>query len=251
MSQQQSSRKSPKLWQRILSPQLAPPWSISDALSTLLALALALFFLSSGLSLALFEDPLSAVSLLGGWTMALIVIIGFVAITRRRRAEEITALRLVAGRSPMSIYLLLGLAVALTLDLAAAGGAGDFRPVPALRGLDGEVSSLLLAFLFVAIVQPIAEGLVFWGVLMPRLRASISPLAGYVIAVALYTGLHLLVYGARLTGPDALWYGLIVPLGMGLFMGAVRITSQSTLAAMVAGFGGGLTAFAVALVVGG
>ena len=54
MSQQQSSRKSPKLWQRILSPQLAPPWSISDALSTLLALALALFFLSSGLSLALF-----------------------------------------------------------------------------------------------------------------------------------------------------------------------------------------------------
>lgn len=244
-------------------PEAAPPWSMGETIAALVAYALALTMLASGVALsgvasinapipaeALLSSinaPIPAEALLFGWTVGLLVAAAFVFFTRQRRPQQRAALALhSASLLPLPIVLLLGLAAAFTIDLIAAAGVGSILPLAPLRGLGSDAGTWLLAAVFLLLAQPLGEGLVFQGLLLPRLRASLGPWGGWLLTGLLYALLSFLIYGAQISGADQIWYGLIAPLLSGLFLGALRVRSGSTRAAIVGQMGLGLGALALA-----
>lgn len=231
-------------------PEPAPPWSMSETIAALVAYALALTMLASGVALsgvASINAPIPPEALLFGWTVGLLVAAAFVFFTRQRSPQQRAALGLShASLLPLPIVLLAGLAAAFTIDLIAAAGVGSILPLAALRGLGGDAGTWLLAAVFLLLAQPLGEGLVFQGLMLPRLRASLGPWAGWLLTGLLYGLLSFLIYGAQLSGADQIWYGLIAPLLSGLFLGALRVRSGSTRAAIVGQMSLGLGALALA-----
>lgn len=232
------------------APEAAPPWSMGETIAALVAYALALTMLASGVALsgvASINAPIPPEALLFGWTVGLLVAAAFVFFTRQRSPQQRAALGLSsASLLPLPIVLLAGVAAAFTIDLIVAAGVGSILPLAALRGLGGDAGAWLLAAVFLLLAQPLGEGLVFQGLLLPRLRASLGPWGGWLLTGLLYGLLSFLVYGAQLSGADQIWYGLIAPLLSGLFLGALRVRSGSTRAAIVAQMGLGLGALALA-----
>jgi membrane protease YdiL (CAAX protease family) len=153
----------------------------------------------------------------------------------------------------------LGVAAALTIDLIIAIGhqttltsQSGFLPAAQLMQASAagraDVSLWLIAALFSVVLQPVAEGIVFQGVILPRLRASFSPYAGILAAAALYAGFYGLVYAAQLQGTTLVWYGILMPFLHGIFLACVRVYTESTRAAMLAQVGVGITLLLVAFV---
>lgn len=231
-------------------PEAAPPWSMGETIAALVAYALALTMLASGVALsgvASINAPIPPEALLFGWTVGLFVAAAFVFFTRQRSPQQRAALRLSsASLLPLPIVLLAGVAAALTIDLIAAAGVGSILPLAPLRGLGSDAGTWLLAAVFLLLAQPLGEGLVFQGLLLPRLRASLGPWAGWLLTGLFYGLLSFLIYGAQLSGADQIWYGLIAPLLSGLFLGALRVRSGSTRAAIVGQMGLALGALALA-----
>lgn len=231
-------------------PEAAPPWSMGETIAALVAYALALTMLASGVALsgvASINAPIPPEALLFGWTVGLLVAAAFVFFTRQRSPQQRAALGLSsASLLPLPIVLLAGVAAAFTIDLIAAAGVGSILPLAALRGLGSDAGTWLLAAVFLLLAQPLGEGLVFQGLLLPRLRASLGPWGGWLLTGLLYGLLSFLIYGAQLSGADQIWYGLIAPLLSGLFLGALRVRSGSTRAAIVGQMSLGLGALALA-----
>jgi len=233
----------------IATPQLAPPWPLSEVGLTLLALALGVLGLGAGVASSLSGGgPLTLGALLIGWIVGLTVVGAYVWAVRTRTAADYEALRLVKPRSHPLLLMLLGATSALTLDVLAGLASGTFLGALELRGAAG-LADWLAGALLLMVVQPIVHGLVFAGVLLPRLRASLGPWGGYLSMALLLAVYHGLAYSSGLSGALALWYGLIVPLGWGLVLGAVRLRSASTSAAILVGLGYGLMAWVLALVI--
>jgi len=246
----ESSPSRPRLAQ-MARPQTPPPWSLVDLFSTILALAVVMLVLGpavTGILFNNFSNP-TPLMLLFSWLLGLLIITGFVWITRRNQGA---ALRLSGeSRWPLPYALLVGVGAALTIDLVAGLIAG-FQPTAALTGIgQGSAGEWLLGGLFVALMQPIAEGLIFQGVVLPRLRASFGGWVGFGAAAVVYTVYFAVVYGVRLSGPSLLWYGMIVPLFAALVLNTVRIYTESTRAAILAAIGMGLTFLLAAIALAG
>ncbi|MCS6836120.1 MAG: CPBP family intramembrane metalloprotease [Anaerolineae bacterium] len=222
------------------TPQLAPPWPLSEVGLTLLALALGVLALGAGVATTLSGSRgLTVGALLVGWIVGLVVVGAYVWAVRTRTQADYAALRLVKPRSHPLLLALLGATSALTLDVLAGLASGVFLGALELRGASG-LADWLAGGLLLLVVQPIVHGLVFAGVILPRLRASLGPWAGYLGMAALLAIYHVLAYGSGLGGAAAFWYGLIVPFGWGLVLGAVRLRTASTAAAIMAHAGYGL-----------
>jgi membrane protease YdiL (CAAX protease family) len=241
---------------RLREPQPPPPWTLMDVLITLGTLALSLFFLGSTLALLLFPNrvasagAVSTTSLLFGWNVGWITAVAYTFIVRQRTTAQWQALALqTTGHTPLPLVLLWAVGIILLIDVLAAGGAGAFLPTAALSGIGaGEPVAWILAAALLLIVQPLADSVIFMGVILPRLRASLSPYGGILATAALYAAVHFLVYGATLSGAAAFWYGIFAPLATGLFLACVRVYTASTRATLVAAVGMGLMLFLVALV---
>ena len=233
------------------TPQLAPPWPLSEVGLTLLALALGVLLLGAGVASTLSGSRgLTVGALLVGWIVGLVVVGAYVWAVRTRTQADYAALRLVKPRAHPLLLVLLGAASALTLDVLAGLASGVFLGALELRGATG-IADWLAGGLLLLIVQPIVHGLVFAGVILPRLRASLGPWAGYSGMAALLALYYALAYSSGLGGATALWYGLVVPFGWGLVLGAVRLRTASTAAAILVHVGYGLMmavlAFAVSV----
>jgi membrane protease YdiL (CAAX protease family) len=242
-----------RFFAQLSTPQIAPPWSLIDALITLVALALTMLLLGPTLALLLTGGDGMAVSpmtLLLGWGIGLGAAAAFTVFSRRRTREQWSALKLGAAtqtRLPLPYLLLFAIGMMLLFDLIAAIGSG-FRPVAVLTGIGaGGVNEWLLAGLFLVVIQPFAESLIFAGVVLPRLRASLGPLVGMVATCVLFGIFHAAVYGAALSGTALLWFGAVLPLLQGIFLCSVRVTTDSTRATIVAYMGMGLVALLAAL----
>ena len=108
---------------------------------------------------------------------------------------------------------------------------------------------IALVSLFIILVQPIAESLVFSGIALPRLRASLGGWLGLIASILLFAIYYYLVFGTRGTESIALWYGAVYPLVIGFTLGAVRIWSKSTLATILAQLGVGITLLIIMVVI--
>jgi len=251
MSERNTER--PGFFARLGQAQTPPPWSWGDVGLAILVLALGSLMIASAVALAFFpnaETP-EPLGLLLGWIIGLGLVTAFVLIRWRSSQEKFAALQLGSSAIPLYIAFLLGVGGALTADLVAAGGSGNFSLLaPVLNVNLNEAAGIILAALFLLLVQPIAEGLVFSGVLLPKLRAALGAWPGYLTAVIAYAGFYALVYGAWLPQEWLIWHGFAYPLVVGLFVLAVRVGADSTRAAILAQIGAGLTALIVLLAVG-
>lgn len=239
-------------WRNMGAPQPAPAWGMGDVLASLLVLALAMLVLAAGIASVLVGSPnlFTAGALAAGWGVGLFVVAGYVWTARRRTPQERADLALGRGLLPLPFVLLLGVAFGLTLDLTVALAGGGFARVAELRGLALDVWGVLLAFVLMVLAQPMAHGLLFTGVLLPRLRATLGAWAGNLATMTLFTVYHFAVYGANLPAQDVGWYGIFLPFGLMFCLVMVRLRTHSTRAAIVAHVGVGLVAVLAMLTLG-
>lgn len=234
------------LFARIGRLEGAPPWGLGAAVSALVA-ALAALVLGSTLVLTVycgtpssapycsavnFAAPPSVAFL--GWTLGAAVTAAFVWFTRRTPAER-AALHLGSIETSAFWVLLVSVGLAVTLDLIIIQFMGrTVEPeLQSLRQPEVNAVSWILAFLFMAVAQPVAEELVFRGVLQPALRQTLGAWPGYLLAAALYALFHLIAYSPAQPGADFLGYALLLPFVSGLIFGAVRLVTGSTRAAIL------------------
>ncbi|MBZ0296807.1 MAG: hypothetical protein K8L99_29875 [Anaerolineae bacterium] len=232
------------LARKIAQVESAPPWGFFTAVNTAFAAFVSFILIGTLFSLALF--PNQPYSLLLAWSIGAVLTIIYVNISRRSDRE---ALRLEAGNSRLLIILLVGLAMALTIDLIGLIITDVFVPTPELLGLvveDPGIISWLIAALFMLGLQPIAEQMVFSGVFFPAARHILGGWGGYIVTVGVYALFHYLVYGYPPV--SGLWPSVISPLLAGFGIFAIRANSGSTRAAIVAQIGFGIFALLKLLV---
>jgi len=264
-----------KLFARIGQVEPTPPWSVGGAVSALIASFMAMLI---GTTLALMIGGDGQFTPLLGWSLGAVVTIAFVLFTRRtdaqraalrvdqltdtaspqadRRSKAVVPAESVSrgalgptgvggGMSPLQLTLflmLIGVGLAMALDVITGRATGLFLPVPellrpyqdfVLYQLPPSLSTWILAVLFLVVLQPIAEELVFRGIVQSSLRESVGSWPGYLIAAGLSGAFHLMAYAAPPGDFAATWYGLVSPFLAALIFGAVRIYTGSTRAAII------------------
>lgn len=234
-----------RLFSRIAAADPSPPWTLTNALTTLVG-AFAAVILGSTLAAVVFAD--SFYNLLTGWTVAALLMIGFILFTRREAASLAGLWRGRGGAEPNSFFLLLiGIGLAVTLDIVTRGVTASFLPEAELMVLyfgprPIPPAAVIIAILYMALFQPFAEAMLFQGVLLPSLRRWLGPWPGFLATAAVYGLFHLLMYPAPLQGFPGIWYSLVVPLIAGLIYNSVRIYTGSTRAAALTHIAFGLFA---------
>lgn len=229
-----------RLLSRIGSPEAAPGWGLPSALMLLVAAFVAVI-VGSTIGSLLF--PQAQFVLLLGWTLAALITIA-ITLSNLSKPEQRAALRLSqAGALPSIFFLLLiGIGLAITLDVLLRAVTGAMLPAPELMDVYFRVQlyqqavqplSWVLALIFMVVLQPLADELIFRGALLPVLRSTFGSWSGYIISALLYAAFHMLLYPPPLPNTNiAVWYGFIAPLISGLIFGAVRLYTGSTRAAI-------------------
>jgi membrane protease YdiL (CAAX protease family) len=251
-----------QLMQRIGTAESALPWTLWGALAAVLASFAAIIIGVTAVTVLV--DERQPGLYLFAWSVALALVIAFVRFTRRQ-PQQWAGLRLTETNTTASLqntfwYLLVGIGLAITLDLVGRGLTQQIVPEPELYRLAfysryyGEpvgVAGWALALIFMSVLQPIAEGLVFQGLLLPSLRAALGAWPGYILSGVAYGVFHFIAYPPVTTDLTGWWYGLLAPLLGGLIFGAVRLYSGSTRAAILTHAAFGLFAVVKLLTVAG
>lgn len=249
MSDTQPDRREMTLMQKLSIPEAVdPPWSTITATFTVLALLITLILIGPALAsflLGLEGTQFPPFMLMLGWTLGEAITIVFVLVNRRSRVESWQALKLGKGFLPLPFVLMVGVATALAVDLIISLASGQFLPIPEIYGFQSEgITGLLIAVLFVVLIQPIAESLVFQGVLLPKLRFIMGPWGGVVITTVVFTLVHYMIfyltYQPSYPESTLLWYGVAYPLLAGLMYCLMKVYTDSTRAVIIMRMGAGL-----------
>ena len=257
MTQQQPDRREMSLMQKLSLPETAPPpWSIITAAAAVLVTLVNLIGVGPALSSLLLgsAEPTPFLLMLS-WTFGLALTLAYALVNRRSSPESWQALRLHRGFLPTQIALLVGVAIALAVDLAISLASGQFLPIPEIYGFQAQgLAGAVVAALLLLVAQPLAESLVFQAVLLPSLRSIIGPWGGVVITSALFTLLHYAVFFSPYQAAynSALWHGLAYPLLTGFAFCLLKVYTGSSRAVIIGRVGTGLVFLLTALaLVGG
>jgi len=244
-----------RLLTRINTLDTPPPWGIVAGLGAVIA-SFAAVVIGSFIAWSLLDDR--QYTALVAWTIGAVITIVFVFV-RFAKPDERAALRLHGGDSGITsvasiqqifLMLLIGVGLSVTLDVVSGRVTRVFLPEPELlrlysNSLDGlpiQPITWIIALVFMMGVQPVAEELVFRGVVLPALRTTTGAWPGYILSAILYAVFHLLSFPPSATDFNGLWYSLILPFIAGLIFGVVRLYTHSTRAAILARAGFGLFA---------
>ncbi len=231
-------RENPSFLRRLLAHETPPPWSPTTGLIfvvvyvVLLIAGQALVITLTGVR---FDAPTPGTLSLGALLGSLVTAGGILQWgSRRWPARWIDVLRLRPPmKPPLFAVVLIGLGAAWAIDLVGVllKLRSDEVVPPLLAALGEPVGvSWALAALLAVIVQPLAEGLVFGGVLYPVLAHTLknNALASLVVAV-----IFAVISLAFLSTGASAWYALIQPFLMALVVILVRAYTQSTQSAVV------------------
>ncbi len=163
-----------------------------------------------------------AVVVLAGTAVAALVAVRVHLLRRRGLAWADVGLRRPA-HSPLHLLwqipaVMAGGAVASAIVLTPLGGPADPTDAAIVDLATGGPAFVLLGMLTVAVLVPVAEEVVFRGIVLPALRARLHATAGLASAGAVFAAVHLvppalpylLVVGVSLC-VMAEWYRSIVP----------------------------------------
>ncbi len=266
----QNPRKSPSsgLMARLRAVEPFAPWQTETALLfTLLVVVLwiaTLSIVSTATGEINTSSPSTRALALSGLGSGLVTIIGVVQWARRAAwangpkgqywRDALRLSRTFSRNTILLIFLMcLGLAFAIDLlGILLKLKEGQIVPVvlgPLCRpdsvipvaGLTAtacqpEPVSFVIALVLALVIQPIAEGLVFFAILTPsmnRVFPGDSRIGALVVAL-IYMGVSLV-----LSASPGAWYSLIQPFFMTLIVGLVRAYYQSARAAIIARIGFG------------
>lgn len=240
------------LIRRIARTEPAPPWGPVTALGVVVGAFVALLAGTVIVSIVAANSPTAT---LVGWSIGMVAIALYITVVRNRTPEDGQAMRIGPTTAPLLIYLLLGLGVGITLDVISLAVTGQTFPVPELLGffdlgtappsfVNPGILGLVIAGLFLMVIQPVGEALVFHGVAYPALRANLGIWAGFFITALFYAVFHLVAYSPPGGGGNftLVWYTVIVPFLDGIFLTTCRAVSGSTRAVVAAHVGLGLFA---------
>jgi membrane protease YdiL (CAAX protease family) len=217
---------------RLSIPEENPPWTLGSALLTVGAAFIAVIAMSGFVAAWMGERPGAP---LIAWTFAMLAIIAFVL---QARGTDRPALRLDPPHMPLPLLLALHIAFAMIIDLAGQAVTGEFTAPPELLPLvylPSDTLSWLFAALFMVLIQPIAEGMIFQGLLLPALRAALGSWLGLIGTALAFAIFHFAIYSPTYINAGestALWYGLVAPLLRGLVFASTRVYTGSTRAAI-------------------
>lgn len=232
-----------RLMKRIGTAETAPPWTLWGAVGAVVA-SFAAVIMGTTIATVLVDERQPGQNLIA-WSIAMVLIVIFLRFTRNR-AEQWDALRLKRGSAAVAEqnvfwHLLVGIGMAIVLDLIGRALTQQLVPEPELYRLAfysqyyGQPVGLgwLLALLFMGLLQPAAETVVFQGLLLPSLRTALGAWPGYLVSGAVFGAFHFVAYPPVGSDFASLWYGLGAPLLAGLIYSAVRIYTGSTRAALI------------------
>ena len=244
MSSEQNDRREMSLMQKLSVPETAkPPWSLITAALAVLVMLVSLILVGPALSsLLLDSQQISPFLLMLSWTIGMGVTVLFVIVNRRSSPQSWNALRMTKGNLPMPIVLLIGVALALFVDLIVSLASGQFLPAPQIYGLATTgAPGVLVAAALLVFLQPVAETLVFQAVLLPSLRWALGAWRGLIATCLLYTLLHVLVFFAPYQNLyHGLWYGLALPFLTCLVFSLFKVFTHSSHSVLVARVSAGL-----------
>jgi hypothetical protein len=239
--------------QRLRAPESRPPWLLRTAIFFVLAY-IAIWILALTVVASLrgeIDGRLSDEAYLLTVLLHSLVVVGTVVQWVRQRYGPgwQQHLRLSEVRSgQFVITLLIGLGIAWALDLGGGlvGVKAWYDIPPQFNGLKAGVNvAWVLGAAGVVLVQPIAETLIFSGLLYPSaVQRSGENIMGIVGTAVIY----MLVSIFLAVSQGSTWFMVVLPLLMMLVVVAVRAHSQSTIAAMVARMGFGLFTLLVAII---
>lgn len=245
-------RREMSLKEKLSLPEASkPPWSLLGALLTVFAMFVCLIGVGPALATLLMDsDQITPFWLMLSWTIGMACTILFVVVNRRSSADSWRRLQLRRGVFPLPIAILLGVSVALVIDLLVGLGSGRFLPVPEILGFHlQDARTVIVALLLVVLMQPLAESLVFQAVLLPSLRWRLGPWAGILVASLLQVAVHYLVFPIEIDGHyDAIWHSIIYPALIGFAFCLLKVYTVSTSAVIIARMGAGLIFLLTALV---
>ncbi len=254
MPEEPIDRRELSLMQKLSLPEAgAPPWSLLGAAASLLAMLLCLALIGPALVTTVTgREALYPADLMLSWSIGLALTALFVLVRQRSSAESWRALRLVKGELPLPLTLLAGIAFGLAVDVLAALGSGAFLPPPQIWGFQqlGGLGALSAALMLV-LLQPLAETLVFQGLLLPRMRWQFGAWRGIFGTTAAYIALYALLYMPAYAQYDIYWHGRIFPAGIGLLFCLLKVYTQSTGAALLGRMGCGLIFLLTSLALAG
>ena len=255
MNQQQQDRREMTLKAKLSVPEAAaPPWGILGAASSLIAMFISMTLIGPGLaSLLLGRQDAEPLLLMLGWAIGLVATAAFVLISRRNSDSSWQALRLQKGSLPLPMVLLIGVAIALAIDLFISLASGQFLPVPQIYGFQFHgLPGAIVAALLMILLQPVAETLVFQAVILPALRWTLGPWRGLITTCLLFVLFHALVYYAPYQSAyEGIWYGLAYPLFSCLAFSLLKVFSDSSQTVLIARVSAGLIALLTAMALTG
>ena len=214
-----------------------PPWTVLSAIGVMIAAFVALVLGATVAQIAFIDSPTALIEMTG-WSLgtALAVVLVLNLLHRTEGGPE--ALRIDQTPSSQPVVFLFCLGMAGSFDLISWIVLGDEAlAATELLNFDSTItlSGWLIALLFMGLFQPIAEELVFRGMLFPALRFSLGAWAGLAMCAAFYTAFHLVAYlPGSVSRTVFIAYGLALPFAHGLLLGGVRAWTGSTRAAVVA-----------------
>jgi membrane protease YdiL (CAAX protease family) len=231
---------------RLRAREQASPWTVGLALALVVAYVVMWIAALSVVSILTGEVnaslPSNRTLALSALLSGLVVIVGVVQWARRRYAGQWTAvlrLREPSQRNVLLLVVLLSLGLAWAFDLAGAVlrlKGGQVVP-PVLDSLrEPDVFAWLVAALVALIIQPVAESLIFSGILYPALARIFSDNRVTITMVSLIYMLVSLVLSAA----PGQWYMMFQPLFMALVVNSLRAYYHSTRAAILARMAFGL-----------
>lgn len=229
---------------------IAPPWQWGEVGLAFLVLMIAVLLMGATITTIIDQRPSpNSRSFAVGWGISLLIVAAFIAVRWRRLPAHWQALQAHEGRWHPLLALMMGIGGGFMGAVVAGLGSGTFiAPLPVL-GVVGTFGGWLIAVLLVLVAQPLAEGLVFWAIALPRARASLGAWLGMSATLIVYALYYYLVFGARATGTIAIWYGVVYPLVVGGILAAVRVWSQSARSAILAQMGVGVSILLALMVI--
>jgi len=234
------------LWRRINENQAVPPWGIFTALGLSVGAFMAIL-LGAAITGSFGMDYSSGILLAYCLGMGFTALLVTVARNRTPTDGEALAMGAVNTRIPLILMLSFGVGAALDLVTLAVANVplvaaefGSAGGVPAINQTG--LGAWFLAGFLLLVLQPIAEGLVFRGVVYPALRAVLGVQSGFVMPAIWFGLFHMLAYSSSSSTGEfsTIWVTLIAPILAGLYLNAVRAATRSTRVSMIAQAGLGL-----------
>lgn len=227
------------LFRRITAPEPTPTWGVTSAVVTLLLNLAFMTVVGGSVGVALLQARPEALTL--GWIVGALLTLAWVYFRAGQPAEWQNFYNPFVGRVPLLIAFGTGFAAAVSLDLIGLLGGGQFVNAPQLLFLTPNSGLLAwaLSALFVLLLQPVSEELLFRGMIYSTLRARLNVWLTVASTSLLYAGFHLAVYPLH---PSGWWYSVAEPLVMGVIFGLIRAGDGSPRGALAAHVGAGIFA---------